>query len=200
MDKETSLRKLHYQDAKDIAVLHHQSFKDFFLTSLGVKFLEVFYKGLLAHTLSLGFGVFRGNELIGFALGAQKNSGFYKSIVKQHWPSLIWAALPKLLSPLKIKRLWCSFTNQQDPAYTNVPILLSICVSKTQESKGIGRQLLQIFESDLLKLGHKSLILSTDAHNNLPVNQFYKHNNYTFVKSFLQGKRKMNLYYKQLAS
>ncbi len=198
MDKPISVRKLYPNDAKAIALLHHQSFKGFFLTSLGINFLEVFYRSVLLHRQGLGFGVFKESELVGFSLGAQQNTGFYTSVIKQHWLSLIWSALPKLLNPLKVKRLLSSFRSPQDSTFTNVPVLLSICVSKNHESKGFGGQLLQIFESDLLKLGHKSLLLSTDADNNVSVNKFYQHNNYTFVKSYFQGKREMNLYYKQL--
>lgn len=193
-----TVRKLSEHDAKAIALLHQQAFEGFFLSSLGLRFLVAFYRSVLQHPQGLGFGFFSGNTLIGFSIGAQQNSGFYTAVLKSNWHRLLWSALPQLLDPSKTFRLLRSFTGSKNTPFTNVPVLLSICVNKNEESKGVGAQLLQVFEKDLVKLGHKSLILCTDTHHNDSVNRFYQKNKYTFVKSFFQGKREMNLYYKQL--
>ena len=198
MDKDIKVSALTLNDAKAIAELHHQSFKGFFLTSLGVNFLAHFYAGVLKHEHSLGVGVFKDQRLLGFAIGTQKNTGFYKIILKRNWFPLLWAALPRLFNPTKVKRLLSSFAKQKGQQFVDVPMLLSICVASTQENKGLGSELLNSFENSLVELRLNSLILFTDADNNQAVNQFYQNNNYTFVESFLQGKRKMNLYHKEL--
>jgi ribosomal protein S18 acetylase RimI-like enzyme len=198
VDKDIKVSVLTVNDAKAIAAVHHQSFKGFFLTSLGVNFLAHFYAGVLKHEHSLGVGVFKDQRLIGFAIGTQKNTGFYKSILKRNWAPLLWSALPKLVNPAKAMRLLSSFAKQKSQQFVDVPMLLSICVTSTQENKGLGSELLNTFENSLRELRLNSLILFTDADNNDAVNQFYQNNNYTFVESFLQGKRKMNLYHKEL--
>ena len=193
------IRRLTPAEAYPIAALHYRAFKGFFLTSLGEPFLRGFYKALLRHKNGIGFGAFLGNDLVGFAIGTQQNTGFYSAILKTNGLGLLVKALPKLIAqPQGVFRLIKSFGSKVAPAYQNVPMLLSICVDQTKESKGIGKNVLVAFEKELIKLAHDCLILSTDTHDNFYANQFYHKNNYTFVKSFFQGKREMNLYYKKL--
>lgn len=200
MNKEISLRKLNVNDVEDMAVIHFHSFKGFFLTSLGQNFLKVFYKEVLKHKDGIGIGAFDEQEkMLGFAVGAQQNRGFYKKIIKSNGFGLAWVAFPELVKdPAKIIRLVRNLMSKGDQDYNNSPILLSICVKRSQEAKGIGRKLLSEFENVLKELAYNSLILFTDTHNNNYPNQFYQNNNYILVKSFLQGKREMNLYYKKL--
>lgn len=193
------IKRLTIAETRPIAALHYKAFKGFFLTSLGEPFLRGFYQGVLAHHNSLGFGAFVGNELVGFAIGTRQNAGFYKDILKTNGVGLFVKALPKLIvQPQSVFRLIKSLNSKAAPIYKNEPILLSICVDQAQESKGIGGQVLAAFEKELIKLAYDCLILSTDAHDNFYANQFYHKNNYTFVKSFFQGKREMNLYHKKL--
>ncbi|WP_379088174.1 GNAT family N-acetyltransferase [Pedobacter sp. UC225_65] len=193
------IRRLTPAEAHPIAALHYSAFKGFFLTSLGQPFLKEFYKAVLMHKNGIGFGAFAGNDLVGFAIGTQQNTGFYSDILKTNGVGLLLKALPKLIAqPKGVFRLVKSFGSKVGTTYQHVPMLLSICVDQAKESKGIGKNVLVAFEKELIKLAYDCLILSTDTHDNFYANQFYHKNNYTFVKSFFQGKREMNLYYKKL--
>lgn len=199
MIKDIELRALKNSDIKEVAELHYNSFKGFFLTSLGRPFLRAFYKAVISHEKSVNFGAFRDNELIGFAIGTENNSGFYKSILKTNSLKMMVVALPNLISkPLNIKRLISSLFTSNASEYQNIPVLLSICVSQQQESKGVGKMLLEVFENELRGRTLKELILTTDTQDNEYVNQFYQRNNYSLIQSFFQGKREMNLYHKKL--
>jgi ribosomal protein S18 acetylase RimI-like enzyme len=199
MNKEIEIQKLQPADVEAIADLHYHTFKGFFLTSLGKSFLKQFYLGIINHKDGIGLGAFSNGELIGFAVGANTNSGFYKSLIRQKGFKLAIAAFANLiLNPLKIKRLASSFLSNNISIYKEIAVLLSICVSNQLESKGVGKKLLSAFESDLKENRHTELILTTDALNNEYVNLFYVRNNYIKVQTFLQGKREMNLYHKKI--
>jgi ribosomal protein S18 acetylase RimI-like enzyme len=194
-----SISKLSKSNISEVVSLHYDSFKGFFLTSLGKPFLALFYNAILLHEDGICIGVFDNEKLIGFAIGTTNNSGFYTTILKKNYLKMIWMAFPNLIfKPLNIKRLISSLVTSHKSNYKNIPTLLSICVSSRQESKGIGRKLLEAFENELSNSGFKELILTTDFDNNEYVNEFYSRNNYSCVQSFFQGNRKMNLYYKKL--
>lgn len=193
------IKHISKKDINNVAELHYASFKGFFLTSLGQPFLRIFYEAILLNKNGIAIGAFYNNRLIGFAVGTNNNHGFYKSILKQHYIKMLWATLPFLLvNPLNIKRLFNSLVNSNKSNDKSTPVLLSICVSPEQESKGVGKRLLEGFEHKLATEGFTELMLTTDFHANDYVNQFYLRNSYIVVESFFQGKRKMNLYYKKL--
>jgi GNAT superfamily N-acetyltransferase len=197
-------KKLTVNDANDIAKLHYEAFKDFFLTSLGKRFLTIFYQAVLTHPNGLGIGVYdEDNQFSGFAVGTLNNAGFYSSIIKNKWLALGWAAIPAIImSPGKLKRLLTSIiatkTTGSNDTYIELPSLLSICIKPGKHSKGIGTILINNFEKQILSKGLFELTLTTDASNNEYTNSFYQKNDYVCVKSFFQGEREMNLYYKEL--
>jgi hypothetical protein len=193
-------RKLDPKDALAISKLHLISFSKFFLTSFGGKFLTSFYESILLHQQGIGLGVFNGNELIGFAIGTKKNSGFYKSLIKKNGFKLLLFAMPSFLrSPSKIIRLFSSLINSvSNKKYCNLACLLSICVSPKSGIKSLGSILIKNFESEMVKFGIEELVLTTDKENNEHLNHFYIVNNYICVNSFFQGEREMNFYLKKL--
>ncbi|TKC56957.1 GNAT family N-acetyltransferase [Pedobacter hiemivivus] len=199
MHSEIELKRLTHRKAKEVSDLHHDVFKDFFLTSLGKSFLEVFYEKVLSHKNEVSIGAFHKGKLIGFAIGADNNSGFYKSILISNSLKMFAVALPNLISkPYNISRLLRSLLSFSGASHKDAPVLLSICVANQLESKGVGKRLLEAFEQELFKRELTELILTTDAVNNHYVNKFYLNNNYICVRSFFQGKREMNLYYKEI--
>jgi GNAT superfamily N-acetyltransferase len=199
MIKNVAVKLIDVECAVKIADLHFNVFKGFLLTSLGKKFLVQFYKSILINSNGFGFGAFSDTKLIGFAIGSRNNQGFYKSLIKQNGLKMgIAAFIHIILNPKMIKRLIISFSGSNFNNYNGIPILLSICVSKAQESNGVGKNLLNAFEMQLKQEGFAELILTTDSQNNEYVNQFYTRNQYRIVKSFNQGKRLMNLYHKKI--
>ena len=76
--------------------------------------------------------------------------------------------------------------------------LLSICVSPSHSSKGIGRMLLGKLESLLKLQQEKGYYLTTDTDNNVATNKFYLSNGFQLLDVYLQGNRRMNIYIKDL--
>lgn len=199
MIENLKIKKLEPSDGAAVANLHYEAFKNFFLTSLGINFLKVFYEGVLKSSNGVGVGIFNDEHLIGFAIGTKSNKGFYKSIVKSNGFIMLLKAFPNLiLNPLKFKKLIVALLGAKDSKYAGLPCLLSICVSPTTNFKGVGSTIICEFEKVMVLNNCSELTLTTDKVDNDYVNQFYQRNKYICVHSFFHGKREMNLFYKKL--
>ncbi|RXM43981.1 hypothetical protein [Flavobacterium sp. YO64] len=133
-----TVKLLKVEETKNIALLHQRAFNNFFLTSLGIKFLKKFYASIIKSEKGVALGAYDGNnELVGFAIGATEKKGFYKNILKNNFISLSLAASASLLGkPNNISRIIKAFltTETSNNEYLNYATLLSICVNP--EKKG----------------------------------------------------------------
>lgn len=193
------VKKLDVSQVKNIALLHDDSFPDFFLTTLGKRFLEVFYKSIILHSDGIAVGVFENESLLAFAIGSSKKGGFYSDIFKRNFFQLGFYCLPSLIRKPQIgKRIFKSLFSKsvsEDFLLENAT-LLSICIDPKQSKKGLGTIILKEFEKEAFQLSN-GISLTTDYFSNETVNGFYLKNNYKLISNFNQGDRKMNLYYKK---
>jgi GNAT superfamily N-acetyltransferase len=196
-----AVKVLKLEETKDIAILHQMAFNNFFLTSLGTKFLSKFYGSIIKSENGVALGAYdEKNELVGFAIGAREKKGFYKNILKNNLVSLSFAASTSLIKkPKNISRLIKAFhtTETLNNDSLNYATLLSICVNPKKKGQKIGRHLLQAFESEIIEYSN-GITLTTDRLNNDYVNNFYISNNYILTNQFSQGTREMNFYIKKL--
>lgn len=196
-----TIRVLKLEETKNIAALHRKAFDNFFLTSLGTKFLRKFYGSIIKSQNGVALGAYdESNELVGFAIGARVKKGFYKNILKNNFISLSLAASTSLIKkPKNIIRLIKSFltTETSNDESLDYATLLSICVNPEKKGKKIGKLLLYEFESEIKKYSD-GITLTTDKLNNDYVNNFYVSNNYILTNQFSQGNREMNFYMKKL--
>jgi ribosomal protein S18 acetylase RimI-like enzyme len=193
------IKKLKIKDSKEIASLHNLAFFNFFLTSLGISFLNVFYTSIIKSDQGIALGAFYEGKLVGFAIGAKNKSGFYKTLLQKNFISLSLSACSSLIkSPFKIIKLLQSFFSKEssDEIYLNYATLLSICVDPEQKGQKIGKLLLEAFELEVAKYNN-AISLTTDKINNDYVNNFYTSNNYKLVNQYNQGNRIMNFYIKK---
>lgn len=194
------IKKLCVNDSLRIAEIHLKSFEGFFLTSLGKSFLNKFYFSIIKNNQSIVIGIFEDNEIIGFAVGAKVKKGFYKSLLREDYISLLLSASNRLFkSPYKIIKLLRSFfsTETINKEYLNYASLLSICVIPEKKGQKLGKLLLEAFELEASKYNN-GISLTTDKYYNDHVNNFYLSNNYILDSEFSQGSRVMNFYIKKL--
>lgn len=196
-----TVRVLRLEESQDIAVLHQMAFDNFFLTSLGSKFLSTFYRSIIKSSNGVAIGAYDdNNELVGFAIGTKNKKGFYKTLLKTNFISLsLSASLSLIKRPKNINRLIKSFLTSEttNESFLNYASLLSICVNPEKKGKKIGKQLLQAFEFDIIEYS-AGITLTTDRLDNDYVNNFYASNNYILTDQFSQGNREMNFYIKKL--
>jgi len=194
------VKNLKLEEINNIVALHEKAFNNFFLTSLGTKFLKKFYASIIKSSDGIAIGAFdETNQLVGFAIGAKVKNGFYKNILKKNFVSLSLAASLNLIKkPQSISRLLKSFTTKEtsNNDFQNYGTLLSICVNPHKTGQKIGQKMLVAFETEIFKY-NTGITLTTDKLNNDYVNNFYLSNNYILADQFNQGDREMNYYIKK---
>lgn len=68
-----SMKEIHLDEVVNV---HLQSFKGFFLTFLGEKFLRLYYKGIVYHNEAIKLVYLEDSEVKGFIVGSINPSGF----------------------------------------------------------------------------------------------------------------------------
>lgn len=195
-----SLRKLDSTKINQIATIHQNAFENFFLTSLGHKFLCTFYLSIINSDKGIAIGAYEDDLLVGFAIGAKSKEGFYTQLLRSNFFALFYsAAKPLLFAPSKIFKLLKSFLTKEtlDSEYLKYASLLSICVKFDKKGDNIGKKLLLEFELEAKKYSN-GVTLTTDRDQNDYVNNFYSKNNYVLRNTFSQGSREMNFYSKKI--
>jgi ribosomal protein S18 acetylase RimI-like enzyme len=197
----TNFIELKKEDANEITAIHLASFPGFFLTDLGEDVLKVFYAALIQDNSSIVWGLKNDQTLVGFFVASKIPSGLYTRIFKKHFFSFF---VPLTISFLKnislVGRMITSVTSSKSYVVPseNSTSLLSICVSPSFAGKGFGKLLLVKLEDELMLQKIKGYYLTTDKENNLATNHFYLSNGFKLFDIFSQGKRKMNIYLKDL--
>lgn len=197
----TSLIQLNKKDALDIVKIHSIAFPRFFLTELGKDVLHVFYAALIQDKSTIVWGLKNDEQLVGFFVASTTPSGLYTRIFQRHFFSFF---IPLTISFLKnirlVRRMITSIISSRSFVLpSEYPVsLLSICVCPSFSGKGFGKLLLGKLEEELILQQLKGYYLTTDNENNDATNHFYLSYGFKLFDVFLQGKRRMNIYIKDL--
>lgn len=181
-------RDLKSDDLESIVNIHLQAFKDFFLTSLGKRFLKVYYKACLNDTESISICVInQNNQIEGFAIGCLQSLGFHKRILIRNFPLFLQQAIIILFErPRSLIRLILNFEkNNNRTDNGKYSELLSIAVLPKNKGLGLGKELLNKFEEIAKNKGSKKITLTTDFYNNQDVILFYQKNGYEIFYDFI---------------
>lgn len=181
------IRDLNISDVSKIAEVHEKSFKDFFLTSLGKRFLETYYSASVNNNTSIGIGLFDSdNNLYGFATGTSQSAGFHKTLLFQNaflfFKSLLFVSLsrPKVLIRL-VKNINKKSNIIDDKQYAE---LLSIAILPHLKGSGYGKLLLEEFEKKVMIHNVSKIVLTTDFNDNNSVIKFYNKCGYNVYYDF----------------
>ncbi|WP_298529758.1 GNAT family N-acetyltransferase [uncultured Ruminococcus sp.] len=182
---------------RKLSKLHTRAFPDFFLTQLGVDFLDALYKGYLSDERS-GIIVAENNgRLAGFIAYSYDYPNFYKGLMKKHLLRFAVCSMGAALRhPSFIKRLLGAFKKSDSVVKSEKYVeLASICVDPRMGNHGIGSKLIDHLKGmvDLDKYAY--INLETDAVNNDAVNRFYVKNGFKLARTYFSAEgRKMNEY------
>lgn len=184
------VRNLVSDDIESIVDIHLQAFKDFFLSSLGKRFLSVYYKACLNDTGSISICVIdQDNHVEGFAVGCFQSLGFHKRILIRNFFAFLPPAINILLKrPRSLIRLILNFEkNNNSIANDNGKYseLLSIAIIPQNKGVGLGKVLLNKFEEIAKQRGSEKITLTTDFYNNQDVINFYQKNGYEVYYDFI---------------
>ena len=181
------IRKLNLYDSKKVVEIHLKSFKDFFLSSLGERFLYTYYKSCIKSTEAIAIcAVDEDENLVGFSVGCFHSKGFHKRLIKKNILDFMVQGIIILFSnPKAIIRLLKNLgknTNTEDRG--DYVELLSIGVLPGLNGLGIGKELIKNFEEVVKLRNAKQIALTTDLNNNNRVLEFYYKNGYSIYYDF----------------
>jgi ribosomal protein S18 acetylase RimI-like enzyme len=195
-------KKLDSGCISQVVDIHDRAFKNFFLTTLGKAFLKQFYLSLAERSDVIARGYWdKQMQLVGFFVANYNHQGFYKRLCKQNFFRFFLPTFKVFLSrPRLLVRLANSLsTSSRSHGFEKYPYLMSICVDPAVQNKGLGKEMILDLMEILRQEGYDGLYLTTDAHENNSTNSFYIRAGFVKNESFLQGKRLMNLYFRNLS-
>lgn len=195
------IEKLKISDSYKIAEIHAKSFRGFFLTSLGEKFLIKFYNSLIKDHNNICLGLKENNEVIAFVIGVKNNKSFYRKLFLKNISQLLPQLIKKFLTrPWLFIQLLVSYfsVNKIKLEAEFESCLLSICIDPAFSNKGLGSILIREYELVLIENKVVKYYLTTDSINNDATNKFYIKNKFQLSSVFFQGERKMNVYIKEI--
>ena len=188
---------MEHKHIEQIVQIHLLSFKGFFLSFLGPKFLKLFYKGIILSPFGVGLVYINNNRVEGFICGAINPSDFFRYLLRKKWLNFSIASFEAILkNPSIISRIFKAKRRPSlSPKSNNKAELMSIGVDPKAQSKGIGKILVQHFLKELKYKGIQEVNLTTDRLNNEKVNEFYKKLGFTLKRYYTTPEgRKMNEY------
>jgi ribosomal protein S18 acetylase RimI-like enzyme len=193
------IRKMTIQDVRQVVAVHLVSFKGFFLSFLGARFLFLFYAGICSAPEGIAFVYLNDRDLpAGFVAGTSNPGGFYSRLLKRQWLRFALASLvPVMKKPSIIGRVGRAvFYPSSNPVGNDVAGLFSIGVLPELQGTGAGKLLVNAFLEEARKRGCSRVFLTTDRDGNEPVNHFYHKLGFEIEREYLTPEgRNMNEYW-----
>lgn len=184
-------------DIPEIVKIHQAAFPEFFMTLLGPRFLEHYYRLVIAYPARI-FWVKQGRGgLEGFVSGFLNPAQFYTEMRRYRW-GLFSSLLARIcIRPSLVPRLFASYEQTRHTIQgedSSVCELSSIAVPPGYAGRGIGKGLMHVFIEDTRGKA-TSIMLTTDAEGNNAVNAFYQGLGFKIEGSFERSKgRHLNKY------
>jgi ribosomal protein S18 acetylase RimI-like enzyme len=156
-----TIRKATVSDVKAIVEIHKQAFPDFFLTTLGERFLRLYYGCMCKSGEALTLCAMDEGKLMGFSSTALKSAGFNTRLIKHNIMKFAVETMRLLFTrATALVRLVNNFTKKSsdvkdDGDYAE---LFSIGVSPLCQGKGVGSLLLSENERIIREWGGKKAI------------------------------------------
>jgi ribosomal protein S18 acetylase RimI-like enzyme len=170
------IKKVLKEEISQVVEAHKNSFKGFFLTELGDRFLSIYYDSVRRDEKGVLLGFYDEGQLYGFCAATTLSKGFNTHLIKGNLfrfalvgIRLLFTRVPSLI------RLFKNFskTSAASNDTGEYAELLSIGVSDKKQGQGIGKKLLIQLENEMKLKGCLKLSLTTDYNDNVKAIQFY---------------------------
>ena len=191
------IRPIEFNDIDSIVKIHLATFKGFFLSFLGARFLSLYYSGIYKDSNGIGYVFVEDGKVCGFVAGTADPRGFYSKLLRRDWLRFalasVRAVLKKPSSFMRIAR--AVLYPSQNLSGDHIAGLYSLGVIPEKQGAGIGQKLVLSFLYDAKKRGCKLVTLTTDRYNNDNVNLFYCKMGFKIQQQYSTSeKRHMNSY------
>lgn len=189
------LAHLDHSHIRFAADLHARALADSLLPSLGVPFLESFYRHALRAGPVAGFVWSESGNPIGLVLGSTDSALLIRHVLRSGAGELAWKAAPAVLRRPRVfgdmlETLRYPDLEKVDDVRAE---LMVIAVEPSHHQRGIGRGLSQALHAEFVRQGvtrHKVTV----HRSNVPANTFYARLGYQQVGEFRLHGRDWNLY------
>ncbi len=171
------VRKAREDDVNSIVEIHQAAFKGFFLTSLGTRFLKLYYSTFISSNKGVVYCANIDDKIVGFSACSYLSKGFNSSLIKNNFVKYGVEAFRLFLNnPKTIVRLYKNINKESNnKSFVDNGLyaeLYSIAVDPSCQGGGVGRQLLTATESDVINHNNQ-ISLTTDYYDNEKTIGFY---------------------------
>ena len=163
-------RKATRKDVDSIVRIHLDAYKTFFLSSLGDKFLSLYYDTFIKSDRGVVFCAEKDDEMVGFAACSYVCRGFNSYLIMSNFFRYAAEALRLLfVQPKSIIRLAKNLSKESDEASIKDDGLyaefFSLAVCPSCQREGVGRILVKSIEEDV-KEHNNRISFTTDYYDN----------------------------------
>lgn len=197
MNETVTIRHMTIADTPNVVRVHLQSFKGFFLSFLGEKFLYWLYRSFLEFETGVALVAEYRGEIIGVVAGTTDQSRFYKLLLRKRWHRFAAAAVAAMFkAPGIIWRLLRAVCYPRAASQAAAPaLLMSLAAAPTAKGFGIGYLLLQAYLAEMAANDVAVVSLTTDRDHNEDVNRFYRKQGFELQRCYTTPEgRVMNEY------
>lgn len=183
-----TIRPATQSDVLAIVAIHQSAFKDFFLTSLGSRFLTTYYSCFIKSCETVTMCAEEDGTLLGFSAATGVSKGFNGRLIKTNAVSFAVLAIKMLFTnPEALVRLVKNFTKKSDEVEDaeDYGELFSIGVSADSQGKGVGKKILSATEDAMKAMNVRKLSLTTDFYDNDATLGFYQSMGYEVLYEFV---------------
>jgi ribosomal protein S18 acetylase RimI-like enzyme len=188
------IRPMQAGDVSAVTTVHLAAFPNFFLSSLGPRFLRELYRAIIADDDGIALVAVDGARVVGFAAGTASGD-FYRRVARRRWFRFGVAAFGTLMrKPSVARRLARTIYAPPRPTSAGA-LLMSLAVDPAIQGTGLGEALTRAFVEGARQQGARAVVLTTDQANNDAVNAFYQRRGFTVAAEYETAKgRTMNEY------
>ena len=183
-----SVRSMALADVGAVVDIHVAAFPGYFLTSLGPRFLALYYAQVVRARLGIGLVFARDGRVLGFAAGEFSPGRFYRELFFRR--SLVFAfyALKAVAKkPSILLRMARQVVQRVEaPASDDVARLASLAVTPEEQEHGYGRVLVAAFIEHVRDRGGKAVLLEARKENQTFV-QFYEQMGFEVVRELTRA-------------
>lgn len=183
-----SVRPMALEDVVAVVDIHVAAFPGYFLTSLGPRFLALYYAQVVRAKLGIGLVVARDGRVLGFAAGEFSPGRFYRELFWRRCLAFGFYALKAVArKPSILLRMTRQvFQRVEAPTSDNVARLASLAVAPEEQEHGYGRLLVSGFIERVNDRGGKTILLEARKENQTVV-QFYLLMGFKVVREVTQA-------------
>ena len=170
-----TIRPMAPVDIEAVVNVHLAAFPGFFLTFLGPRFLDLFYRSAVG-LREICFVAVLQSQVVGFVMGSHTPGSFFKRLLRNRGLAFALASIPALLrrprAAFRLARALTTPTTAARPAGTAT--LMSLAVDPRLQGRGAGKALVEAFLDEASRRGALVVDLSTDKVGNDSTNRFYR--------------------------